>query len=214
MPEDRYSFGFMLTPGACADHLRTEVVHAVLPRTPDAVCLIAPGNNLTASTTPEHGGAAFHRYLVTVCNVWPTAQVFVVDLVPRLTVPGDVQEFFRQEFHRVSARLGVKYYHHAGRFLLNNRKLWCRDGVHLSDDMGMPLLVDSLLAATTHHLETLAPTPQVPRPVSPTPKPRPPPRVVPRVVVVGEVPVPRPPRVDNCRARQEGKGLNNVQMLS
>ncbi|XP_034036663.1 uncharacterized protein LOC117519423 [Thalassophryne amazonica] len=239
MPEDRYSFDFMSTPGAYADHLRTEVVHAVLPRTPDAVCLIAPGNNLTACTTPEHGGAAFHCYLVTVCNSWPTAQVFVVDRVPRLTVPGDVQEFFRQEFHRVSARLGmfeinddavlntcmvayenyilniidilldplwfsnkkvdiaflkgVKYYHHAGRFPLNNRKLWCHDGVHLSDDKGMLLLVDSLLAATTHHLETLAPTRQLSRPVSPTPKPRPRPRVVPRVVVVGEVPVPRPP---------------------
>ncbi|XP_034017275.1 uncharacterized protein LOC117502346, partial [Thalassophryne amazonica] len=64
VPEDHYSFGFMSTPGACADHLRTEVVHAVLPRTPDAVCLIAPGNNLTASTTPKHGGAVFHCYLV------------------------------------------------------------------------------------------------------------------------------------------------------
>lgn len=196
MPEDRYSFGFMSTPGACADQLRTEVEHAALPRTPDAVCLTAPGNNLTASPTPEHGGAAFRRYLATVCSVWPTAQVFVVDLVPRLTVPGDVQEFFCQEFHRVSARLGVRYYHHAGRFPLNNRKLWCRDGVHLSDDMGMPLLVESLLAATTHHLEPPAPPPQVPRPVSPTPTPRPRPRVVPRVIVVGEVPVPRPPLPD------------------
>ena len=30
-----------------------------------------------------------------------------MDLVPRLTVPGDVQEFFRQEFQRVSARHGM-----------------------------------------------------------------------------------------------------------
>ena len=75
MPEDRYTFGVMSTPGACADQLRTEVEHAVLPRIPDAVCVIAPSNNLTASTTPETGGVAFGRYLATVCSVWPTAQV-------------------------------------------------------------------------------------------------------------------------------------------
>ncbi|KAM7404767.1 hypothetical protein PAMP_012082 [Pampus punctatissimus] len=45
MPKDHYSFGVMSTPGGCAEQLRTEVEHAVLPRTPDAVCVIAPTNN-------------------------------------------------------------------------------------------------------------------------------------------------------------------------
>lgn len=49
------------------------------------------------------------------------------------------------------------------------------------------------MAASTQHLETPAPDTQVSRPVSPKPKPKPLPWVVPRVVVVGEVPVPRPP---------------------
>ncbi len=70
MPEDSYTFGIMSTPGGCADQLRTEVEHAVLPRSPDAVCVMAPGNNLTASHTPEQGGVAFDRYLATVCSVW------------------------------------------------------------------------------------------------------------------------------------------------
>ncbi|KAL7403952.1 hypothetical protein ABVT39_007720 [Epinephelus coioides] len=106
MPEDCYTFGIMSTPGACADQLRTEVVHAVLPQISDAVCVMAPSNNLMASKTPRQGGIAFGQYLATVCSVWPTAQV------------------------------------------------------HPSDDMGMPILVESLLAATKQHLEIPAPKPR------------------------------------------------------
>ncbi|KAL7388223.1 hypothetical protein ABVT39_009418 [Epinephelus coioides] len=118
MPEDCYTFGVMSTPGACADQLRTEVEHAVLPRISDAVCVMAPSNNLMASKMPKQGGIAFGQYLATVCSVWPTAQV------------------------------------------------------HPSDDMGMPILVESLLAATKQHLEIPAPKPQVSCPVSPKPLPK------------------------------------------
>lgn len=62
--------------------------------------------------------------------------------------------------------------------------------VHLSDDVGMPILAQLLWAAAYQQLETPAPKPQVPRPVSPTTSA---PRIAPRVVVKGEAPVPRPP---------------------
>ncbi|XP_078030374.1 uncharacterized protein LOC117247921 [Epinephelus lanceolatus] len=76
MPEDCYTFGVMSTPGACTGQLRTEVQHAVLPRISDAVCVMAPSNNLMASKTPKQGHIAFGQYMATVCSVWPTAQVF------------------------------------------------------------------------------------------------------------------------------------------
>ncbi|KAM7413785.1 hypothetical protein PAMA_020921 [Pampus argenteus] len=133
-------------------------------------------------------------------------EVFAVDLVPRLTVPEDIQEFFRQEFHRVAARLGVKYYHHGDRFPLADRWLWCRDGLHLSDDMGTPLLMESLLAATTQHLETA--TPEVPCQVSPTPRRRRPARVV----VVGEVRAPRPPPSEWTRVAP-GRKANGAPLV-
>ncbi|XP_077377914.1 uncharacterized protein LOC144019003, partial [Festucalex cinctus] len=105
MPKDSFSFGVMSTPGACATELTTEVQHAVVPRTPDVVCLLAPSNNLTSSRTPDEAGADFCRLLGNVCGRWPN-KVFVLDFPPRLTVDVTQQDYLRQEFHRVSARMG------------------------------------------------------------------------------------------------------------
>ncbi|XP_041823594.1 uncharacterized protein LOC121628576 [Melanotaenia boesemani] len=188
MPGEKLSFGIMATPGADANQLRTEVSYAVIPLVPDAVCLMAPSNNLTASRTVDEAGQAFSQYLRTACERWP--KVFVVDFVPRLTVPGEYQELMRQEFHRQSVRLGVKYWHMADHFPLGRRELWCPDGIHLSDNVGMPILVQLLWGAAYQQLETPAPVPPVQRQVSPKPSV---PRIAPRVVVKGEVPATRPP---------------------
>ncbi|XP_072221911.1 uncharacterized protein [Leuresthes tenuis] len=186
MPEGRFSFGVMSTPGACANQLRKEVLSCALPQVPDAVCVLAPSNDLTASRTVEEAGAAFGRYLATVCTRWP--KVFVADFVPRLTVDEGYQKLIRQEFHRVAASYGLKYCHMADEFPLNRLELWAYDGVHLSDDAGMPILVQLLWRATYEALEPPAVKPLVLHRVSP-----PSPRMRPRIVVRGEVPAPRPP---------------------
>ncbi|XP_078019511.1 uncharacterized protein LOC144459417 [Epinephelus lanceolatus] len=72
--------------------------------------------------------------------------------------------------------------------------------------MGMPILVESLLAATKQHLEIPAPKPQVSRPVSPKPLPK----VVPRVIVVGEVVVPRAPTPE-WTSVQSGRKRNHSE---
>ncbi|XP_047199527.1 uncharacterized protein LOC118123388 [Hippoglossus stenolepis] len=187
MPEGCLSFGVMSTPGARASQLRTEVHHAVVPRTPDVVCVLAPSNNLTASKTPCEAGVEFGLYLDAVRSRWP--EVFVLDFPPRLTIEEVQQEFFRQEFHRVAARAGVKYYSIAERFPLNHTDLWSRDGVHLSDCEGMGILVQLLWAAAYQELQPPPPKPQVsPRASSPPTS-----SIVPRLVVKGEVIVPRRP---------------------
>ncbi len=71
MPKGRYSFGFMSYPGACAAELKIEVERAALPRIPDAVCVMAPSNDLTASRTIQEAGASFAAYLNAVCCRWP-----------------------------------------------------------------------------------------------------------------------------------------------
>ncbi|KAE8288358.1 hypothetical protein D5F01_LYC12227 [Larimichthys crocea] len=145
MPEGCLSFGFMLTPGASASQLRNEVQHAVLPRIPEAVCLLAPSNNLTASRTVDEAAIDFAKLLTTVRNRWP------------------------KEFHRVAARIGVKYSSVAEHFLLTQLELWSRkDGVHLSDHEGMGILAQLLWSATMQQLETPPPAPQVSQPGKPS----------------------------------------------
>ncbi|XP_078146317.1 uncharacterized protein LOC144542829 [Centroberyx gerrardi] len=183
MPEGGLDFGVMSTPGGAAADLRTEVLNAAVPRTPDAVCLMAPSNNLTASRTISEAGADFGRLLASACSRWP--KVFVLDFPPRLNMEVLQQDLLRQEFHRVAARMGVKYWSIADHFPLDCLELWSRDGVHLSDSEGMEILVQLLWSAAYQQLETAAPKPAVPPRTSP-------PRFSPKVVVKGEVIVSRP----------------------
>ncbi|KAK0134793.1 hypothetical protein N1851_029581 [Merluccius polli] len=186
MPEEPFSFGVMSTPGAAASALRTEVLNAVLPRVPDAVCLLAPSNNLTASRTIDEASVDYVNLLRTIRSRWPN--VFVVDFPPRLNCEVSYQDLLRQEYHRVSARMGVKYFSAVEYFPHTQPELWSRDGVHLSDDQGMGILVQLLWSAAMKEFETPPPAPRV------SPRPSPPVRTFsPKLVVTGEAPAPRSP---------------------
>uniref|UniRef100_A0A671WH92 SGNH hydrolase-type esterase domain-containing protein n=1 Tax=Sparus aurata TaxID=8175 RepID=A0A671WH92_SPAAU len=185
MPEGSLSFGLMCTPGACAMELRTELLHAAVPRTPDAVLVIAPSNNLTSSRTIDEAGADFAKLLLSACSRWPN--VCVTDFAPRLTVEVNQQQLLREEFRRVAARMGVRYFPFAEHFPMDWLKLWSKDGVHLSDSDGMPIFAGLLWSVAYEFLHPPTPKPQ------PAPRASPPRRqVVPKVVVKGEVTVPRP----------------------
>ncbi|XP_051796500.1 uncharacterized protein LOC127531371 isoform X2 [Acanthochromis polyacanthus] len=183
MPESRLSFGFLSIPGASASEIRTEVLHAAVPRAPDAVCVMAPGNNLT-STTVEKAGVDFANLLTTCGNRW--SKVFVVDFPPRLVVDVQHQDLLRQEYRRVAARMGVKFFNTAEHFRLSDLVLWSKDGVHLSDREGMGILVQLFWSAASEQLGTpplpsprISPQPPVRKatvregsPAPPSPKPR------------------------------------------
>ncbi|KAK0147800.1 putative uncharacterized transposon-derived protein F52C9.6 [Merluccius polli] len=186
MPDEPFSFGVMSTPGAAASALRTEVLNAVLPRVPDAVCLLAPSNNLTASRAVDEASVDYVNLLRTIRSRWPN--VFVVDFPPRLNCEVTYQDLLRQEYHRVSARMGMKYFSAVEYFPRTQPELWSRDGVHLSDDQGMGILVQLLWSAAMKEFETPPPAPRV------SPRPSPPVRnFSPKLVVTGEAPAPRSP---------------------
>ncbi|XP_051796254.1 uncharacterized protein LOC127531296 [Acanthochromis polyacanthus] len=182
MPESRLSFGFLSIPGASASEIRTEVLHAAVPRAPDAVCVMAPGNNLT-STTVEKAGVDFANLLTTCGNRW--SKVFVVGFPPRLVVDVQHQDLLRQEYRRVAARMGVKFFNTAEHFPLSDLVLWSKDGVHLSDREGMGILVQLFWSAASEQLMTPPPSPRISpqppvrkatvrerSPAPPSPKPR------------------------------------------
>uniref|UniRef100_A0A8P4KT77 Uncharacterized protein n=1 Tax=Dicentrarchus labrax TaxID=13489 RepID=A0A8P4KT77_DICLA len=185
MPEGMLSFGVMSTPGAGASDLRTELLNADVPRTPGRSLHHGPQQQPDSQPDPLEAGADFQKLLYSARSHWPN--VFVLDFVPRLTVDPQLQEFMRQVFHRVAARMGIKYFSSSGHFPLNNLDLWSPDGVHLSDGEGMVVLTRLLWAAAYASLEVPVPKPQAaPRTSLPVR------HVTPRVVVRGEVIVPRP----------------------
>uniref|UniRef100_A0A8C4FEA4 Uncharacterized protein n=1 Tax=Dicentrarchus labrax TaxID=13489 RepID=A0A8C4FEA4_DICLA len=184
------SFGIMSTPGASACHLRAELIHAVLPRTPDAVCILAPGNNLTTSSTHEVAGEEFRELLLSACQ--RCANVFVVDFVPRLTVAPELQEHMSREFHSVAQKMGIAYYSTFEHFPFSQLDLWVRDSVHLSDDDGMEILSKVLWDAAYKQLEVPAPkAKEAPR--TPSPVPRTPPRLLVKEEVFAAPPFVSPP---------------------
>uniref|UniRef100_A0A3Q1AWQ6 Uncharacterized protein n=1 Tax=Amphiprion ocellaris TaxID=80972 RepID=A0A3Q1AWQ6_AMPOC len=185
MPEGCLSFGVQSTRGATAAELTTEVVDAALPRTPDAVCLLAPSNNLKASKTIEHASADFGKLLAINCVL----QVVVVDFPPRLRIDVQLQQLFREEYHCVAALTGVKYFSVVDDFPMGHLDLWCQDGVSRTQCCITPNGKPSFCNCVCVFLQALQP---------PAPKPQAPPRShqpssLPRVVVRDPVTQPRLP---------------------
>lgn len=70
MPEGPVAYSYLSIPGATATEIRTEVLHTEVPFTPDAVCVLAPGNNLEHRLVTD-SAQGFAALLATVLDRWP-----------------------------------------------------------------------------------------------------------------------------------------------
>ncbi|XP_057674333.1 uncharacterized protein LOC130905210 [Corythoichthys intestinalis] len=146
MPEGDVSFGIMSTPGGTAKDERIELANVKLSEDPDVVCVLAPSNDVTQTKSHERAGVEFRKLLAValrLCSI-----VVVVDFPPRYNIEMYPQEMLRQEYRRVAADMAVKYLSAVEHFPLDKSELWAKDGVHLSDTDGMPILVELLWKAS------------------------------------------------------------------
>uniref|UniRef100_A0A3B1IMK3 Uncharacterized protein n=1 Tax=Astyanax mexicanus TaxID=7994 RepID=A0A3B1IMK3_ASTMX len=138
VPEDHISLGYSCTPGATAEELRQEILGENIPLSPDLVVLLAPSNNLTANMTTTEAGKDFTHLMAAVLHRWEnykTTHLFIF-------------------IHSTHNRMGLKYLSVVHHFPLKHSKLWCKDGVHLSDSFGTPILADLLWASAYLELNT------------------------------------------------------------
>ena len=77
MPVGGISFGVLSVPGAKAAEMCTEVQCLSLPRTPEAVCILAPSNDLTPSRSLAQSAADFRALLSSACAAWPNVSLFL-----------------------------------------------------------------------------------------------------------------------------------------
>lgn len=69
IPEGRVSFGFLCIQKATISDLKTEVIHANFPWTPDAVCVCVPVCNVKQAI--PQAVQDFDALLAAVCYRWP-----------------------------------------------------------------------------------------------------------------------------------------------
>ncbi|XP_075896489.1 uncharacterized protein LOC142897795 [Nelusetta ayraudi] len=151
IPEERLSFGFVFVCGGKISDFKTEVLHAVVPRTPDAVCMCAPGYNHRQSIPKNVQD--FEELLSAVCYRWP--KVFVLDFPTDLMVEPILQNALRKEYCRVCESVGIAYMPVANQFPSHRLELWCRNGVRISAE-GAPVLLQLLRDAAEQQLAVFA----------------------------------------------------------
>ncbi|KAK6471263.1 hypothetical protein HHUSO_G29579 [Huso huso] len=170
MPEGDLRFGYSSTPGAYAAALRKEVLNETLPEELDLVVPrwgfnpqhsgqesraltttphCCPGNNLSNNTI-QQAGKEFASLICSAQGRWN--KVVVIDFPNRLKVEFLYQDMLRQEYHRVAASMNVRYLSTVDHFPARSSDLWCRDGVHLSDDHGMPIFAQLIWCAAYFQL--------------------------------------------------------------
>ena len=76
MPLGGVSFALLSVPGAKAAAIEKEVRKLELPRTPEAVVILAPSNNLDVKISLTESAADFGRLLSTACAAWRNVSYF------------------------------------------------------------------------------------------------------------------------------------------
>uniref|UniRef100_A0A8C6S176 Uncharacterized protein n=1 Tax=Neogobius melanostomus TaxID=47308 RepID=A0A8C6S176_9GOBI len=200
MPQGGLSFAISATPGGCASHIQAELAGTVLPRDPALVCVMATCNNgfsRDPTRTVDQAAREFGQLLAYVCGRWPKVSTSLLHFM--------LTWRFRPSFSR-----RLRYFPVAQEFPLTSREMWAKDGTHLSDSHGMPILVKLLWNACYMQLELdVAAAAAAAAQASPPPRRPVTRRVSPRMEVPEVLPVPPPPPPEYTEVRRGSK----VRML-
>eukprot|EP00795_Rhopilema_esculentum_P010885 gene10885-19712_t len=132
------------TPGGCFNHVKEEMVNAKFPDgvKPQTVVLLVGTNDLSRHVLMDKAKGDFHGLLLTAKKTFSDSRIIAVSILPRL----DEYWIREQQYHNIMVeeckKLGVHFLDVTPNFGLNDRRLWSwRDGLHISEDKGLPLLM-------------------------------------------------------------------------
>ena len=90
----------------------------------------------------------------------------VISILPRLDEFDRRRHRYSHMIQNVTEEMGARYMDMVAGFPTTNSWLWCRDGLHISEDWGLPKLVGEMAQSATDFANEPSPK-QRPKPISP-----------------------------------------------
>ncbi|XP_041463399.1 uncharacterized protein LOC121414325 [Lytechinus variegatus] len=134
------------TPGGKCHHVEKELCHFEFPRRPAVIVLQVGTNNIQATNWQEALGATRKEFKSLLLRAKQAANsVLCVGVAPRLDEKGELAHVWNAAMRNIAAEEGAEWIDLESTFNTESRHLWARDGLHLSDDHGIPTLLKRLV---------------------------------------------------------------------
>eukprot|EP00795_Rhopilema_esculentum_P011088 gene11088-19951_t len=162
------------TPGGCFSHVKEEILAAKIPesKTPSWVVLLVGTNDLSKHVVMDRARGDFHGLLLAVKKRFPLSKVVALSILPRLDEFWIREAKYKEVMDQECQKLGVHFFDVTPNFEVSDPRLWSwKDGLHISEDKGIPLLL-CLLQKEMNSLQAAVQDSSPSPPPQPAPEPQ------------------------------------------